>query len=50
VAGLTVEDFFAITLHSSQTTPNFFNFSKKFSGVSLSEKLLKGSQVFEDGG
>ncbi len=50
LAGLNEEELLAILMQLSQITPHDFNLIKKFKGVSLSEKLLKGSQVFDVGG
>ena len=49
-AGFKAEELLAILIQLSQIAPQDFNLLKKISGVSFSEKLLKGSQVFDVGG
>jgi hypothetical protein len=50
VAALTDTELLAILMQLSQMIPHDFSLLKKNNGVSFSEKLLKGSQVFDVGG
>ncbi len=50
LTALTATELFAILMQLSHTILYDLSLSKKSNGVCLSEKLLKGSQVLEDGG
>lgn len=50
LAALIATELLAILMQLSHTMPRDFSLAKNSNGVSFSEKLLKGSQVFDVGG